>query len=158
VRGAAALATDTAVVFDEMGVLDPRDTGAAIYSLANGAGKQRAARDGSLREAKSWRVIVISSGEIPVESKLTENRGRSRAGQLLRFLDIPADRGLGFGVFDNGGSGRDAGEPARAIKIASSVAYGHGRPRIRPMPPCRKRDRRRPSGVSLGIRESRVPA
>ncbi len=95
-EGAAAGATDTALVLDEMGVLDARDAGAAIYSLANGGGKQRAARDGSLREPKSWRVIFLSSGELPLEAKLTEGKGKARAGQLLRLLDIPADRGLGF--------------------------------------------------------------
>jgi putative DNA primase/helicase len=123
-EGAAALATDTALVLDELGVLDVRDAGAAIYSLANGGGKQRAARDGSAREPKSWRVIFISSGEAPFEAKLTEGKGKARAGQLLRLLDVPADRGRGFGVFDNGGSEGDAGALARAIKSAASKAYG----------------------------------
>jgi uncharacterized protein (DUF927 family) len=59
-EGAAALASDTVLILDEMGVVDARDAAAAIYGLANGAGKQRAAQDGSLREPKSWRVIVIS--------------------------------------------------------------------------------------------------
>ena len=127
-EGAATLATDTALVLDEMGVLDARDAGAAIYSLANGGGKQRAARDGSLREPKSWRGIFVSSGENPFEAKLTENKGKARAGQLLRLLDIPADRGLGFGVFDNGGSERDAGALARAIKATASEAYGTAGP------------------------------
>jgi putative DNA primase/helicase len=127
-EGAAALATDTALVLDEMGVLDARDAGAAIYSLANGGGKQRAARDGSLCEPQSWRVIFVSSGENPFEAKLTESKGKARAGQLLRLLDIPADRGLGFGVFDSGGTERDAGALARAIKVNASAAYGTAGP------------------------------
>ena len=44
------------------------------------------------------------------------------------MLDIPADRGLGFGVFDNGGSEGDAGALARAIKSAASEAYGAAGP------------------------------
>jgi putative DNA primase/helicase len=96
--------------------------------LANGGGKQRAARDGSAREPKSWRVTFISSGENPFEAKLTEGRGKARAGQLLRLLDIPADRGRGFGVFDSGGSEGDAGALARAIKSAASKAYGTAGP------------------------------
>ena len=127
-EGAAAAGTDTALVLDEMGVLDAREAGPAIYALANGSGKQRAARDGSSREPKSWRVLVISSGEIPLEAKLAEGKGKARAGQLLRMLDIPADRGLGFGVFDNGGSEGDAGALARAIKSAASEAYGAAGP------------------------------
>jgi len=127
-EGAAALATDTALALDEMGVLDARDAGAAIYALANGGGKQRAARDGSLREPKSWRVIFVSSGEVPFEAKMSEGKGKARAGQLLRLLDIPADRGLGFGVFDDGGTQGDAGALARAIKLAASNVYGTAGP------------------------------
>jgi putative DNA primase/helicase len=127
-EGAAALATDTALVLDEMSVLDARDAGTAIYALANGDGKQRAARDGSLREPKSWRVIFVSSGEVPFETKMSEGKGKARAGQLLRLLDIPADRGLGFGVFDNGGSQDDAGALSRAIKGSASAAYGTAGP------------------------------
>lgn len=73
-------------------------------------------------------MIFISSGENPFEAKLTEGKGKARAGQLLRLLDIPADRGLGFGVFDNGGSERDAGALARAIKVNASAAYGTAGP------------------------------
>ena len=127
-EGAAALATDTALVLDEMSVLDARDAGTAIYALANGDGKQRAARDGSLREPKTWRVIFVSSGEVPFETKMSEGKGKARAGQLLRLLDIPADRGLGFGVFDNGGSQDDAGALSRAIKGSASAAYGTAGP------------------------------
>jgi len=123
-EGAAAAATDTALVLDEMGVLDAREAGPAIYALANGGGKQRSRRDGSLSEPKSWRVSVVSSGEIPLETKLAEGKGKARAGQLLRMLDVPADRGLGFGAFDSGGSEGDAGALARAIKRAASKAYG----------------------------------
>jgi uncharacterized protein (DUF927 family) len=43
-------------------------------------------------------------------------------------LDIPADRGLGFGVFDNGGSQDDAGALSRAIKCSASAAYGTAGP------------------------------
>jgi putative DNA primase/helicase len=127
-EGAAVLATDTALVLDELGVLDARDAAAAIYALANGGGKQRAARDGSAREPKSWRVTFISSGENPFEAKLTEGKGKARAGQLLRLLDVPADRGRGFGVFDNGGRDDDAGALARAINRAASKAYGTAGP------------------------------
>jgi uncharacterized protein (DUF927 family) len=81
-----------------------------------------------LSEPKSWRVSVISSGEIPLETKLAEGKGKARAGQLLRMLDIPADRSLGFGVFDSGGSEGDAGALARAIRSAAGKAYGTAGP------------------------------
>jgi uncharacterized protein (DUF927 family) len=124
-EGAAASASDTVLILDELGVVDARDAASSLYGLANGSGKARAARDGSLREPKSWRVLILSTGEVPTETKLAEDRGRkARAGQLVRMLDIPADRGRGFGAFDHGGPGGDAGDLAKAIKNAAISAYG----------------------------------
>jgi len=126
-EGAAALATDTVLILDEMGQVDPREIGYALYTLADGAGKSRAGRDGSLRETRSWRVITISSGEIPVDAKLTEDRGRKpRAGQLIRMLGIPAAGP--FGVFDSAGPENDAAALARACKLAARSAYGTAGP------------------------------
>ncbi len=128
-EGAAAQSTDTVMVLDELGLVDARDAAQAFYGLANGQGKQRAGRDGSLREPKSWRVLFLSSGELPVDAKLAETPGRkARAGQLVRLLDVPAERGAGFGVFDNGGPHGDAGALAKSIKLAATSAYGTAGP------------------------------
>ena len=126
-EGAAASASDTALVLDELGQVEAREAAAALYSLSNGGGKVRASRDGAMREPKSWRVMVLSTGELPVEAKLSEDRGRkARAGQLVRMLDIPADRG--FGVFDHAGPEDDAGALAKAFKQAAISAYGTAGP------------------------------
>src|SRR5262249_40332841 len=129
-EGAAAQSTDTLMVLDELGVVEGRDAAQALYGLANGQGKQRAARDGSPREPKSWRLLYLSSGGLPVEAKLVEASGRkARAGQLVRLLDVPAERGKGFGVFDNGGLDGDAATLAKAIKRrAATTAYGAAGP------------------------------
>jgi putative DNA primase/helicase len=128
-EGAAASATDTCLVLDELGVGNPREVADSIYALANGSGKQRARRDGSLQDPRSWRVFVLSSGELPIETKLAEDFGRkTRAGQTIRLLDIPADRGLGFGAFDHNGGGTDARKLADAIKDAARSAYGTAGP------------------------------
>jgi uncharacterized protein (DUF927 family) len=126
-EGAAASASDTALILDELGQVEAREAAAALYSLSNGGGKVRAARDGAMREPKSWRVLTLSTGEVPVESKLSEDRGRkARAGQLVRMLDIPADRG--FGAFDHAGPDNDAGALAKAFKQAAISAYGTAGP------------------------------
>ena len=128
-EGAAASATDTCLVLDELGQVEARDAGAGLYSLSNGMGKARAGRDGALREPKSWRALILSSGEIPTETKLGEDRGRkARAGQLVRMLDVPADRGFGFGAFDSGGTDSDAGKLSKAFKHAAISAYGTAGP------------------------------
>jgi putative DNA primase/helicase len=128
-EGAAAQSTDTVMVLDEFSMVDARDAAQALYGLANGQGKQRAARDGSPREPKSWRVLFLSSGESPVDAKLSEAPGRkARAGQLVRLLDIPANRGAGFGVFDDGGRDGNAADLAKLIKLAATSAYGTAGP------------------------------
>jgi putative DNA primase/helicase len=124
-EGAAACSTDAVLVLDEMGMIEPREMAAAVYALANGTGKQRAAQSGDLREPKSWRVMVISSGELTIAQKIGEDRGRrAKAGQEVRLLDIPADRGLGFGAFDNAGPEGDAAKLSKAMKVAAASSYG----------------------------------
>ena len=128
-EGAAASATDTCLVLDELGIGEARDVSASVYALANGSGKQRARRDGSAQEPRAWRVFVLSSGELPIEAKLAEDHGRkTRAGQTIRLLDVSADRGLGFGAFDHGGESTAAGKLADAIKDAARSSYGTAGP------------------------------
>ncbi len=117
------------LILYELGQAEARDLATALYMLANGGGKARAHRDGSLREPRTSRVLTLSSGELPVDAKLTEDRGRRiQAGQLVRMMDTPADRGLGFGVFDNGGPDSDPTALANHCKIAAVSAYGTAGP------------------------------
>jgi uncharacterized protein (DUF927 family) len=128
-EAAAARATDTLLALDELGVGNPREIAAAVYAIANGTGKQRMRRDGSAQAPRTWNVMVISSGEVSVETKIEEDRGRkARAGQTVRLLDIPADRGLGHGVFDNPGAFAGAGKLADEIRTAATTAYGTAGP------------------------------
>jgi uncharacterized protein (DUF927 family) len=126
-EGAAAGANDTVLVLDELGQIEAREMAAALYTLGNGAGKARAHRDGSLREPKTWRALTLSSGEVPIDVKMSEERGRkSRAGQLVRMIDLSAVRGSG--VFDNAGPDDDAAALAKACKVAATTAYGTAGP------------------------------
>jgi putative DNA primase/helicase len=121
----AALTTDTALVLDELGVIDARELHAASYQLAAGSGKGRARRDGSMRTPAVWRIMVISTGEVSIAAKIEEDRSRrTRAGQQIRMLDIPADAGTGHGAFDSPGSERDAAHLADAIKVAAAKSHG----------------------------------
>ncbi|WP_294536922.1 DUF927 domain-containing protein [uncultured Rhodoblastus sp.] len=108
-----------------------RDVGAAVYALANGLGKARAGRDGAARDPRTWRIGLLSSGEISVAQKIAEDRGRStRAGQAVRVLDIPADAGKGYGAFDHAGGFGHAGELADAIKAEACRSYGTAGPQF----------------------------
>jgi putative DNA primase/helicase len=125
----ASGANDTALILDEFGQIEPRAAHQAVYMLANGSGKDRATGDGSSRAKKAWRVLVLSSGEMPSERKLAEGRGkRAQAGQQVRMLDVPSGRGRGFGVFDHLGSFDDGASLSRALKEAAESAYGSAGP------------------------------
>ncbi|WP_018263398.1 DUF927 domain-containing protein [Methylobacterium sp. WSM2598] len=125
----AAIVTDTCLCLDEIGVAEGRDAAAAVYQLASGVGKGRSARDGSIRSPMTWRVLTLSTGEIPMAAKISEDRQRrAYAGQAVRLLDIPADAGQGFGVFDHAGEEGDPARLADTIKEAALRAYGTAGP------------------------------
>ena len=95
-EGAAAIHSDTVLVLDELGMIDPREAAAVAYQLAAGSGKGRLI--GTARsERHLWRTMVISTGEVSLSDKLVEGRQRARAGQQVRLVDIPADAGEASG-------------------------------------------------------------
>jgi putative DNA primase/helicase len=129
-EAAAAISSDTVLILDELGVVEAREAAAGVYQLASGTGKGRSARDGSLRSSLTWRIMVLSTGEMPMAAKINEDRygRRAQAGQAVRLLDIPADANNGFGVFDHAGADNDAARLADAIKRAARTSYGTAGP------------------------------
>jgi hypothetical protein len=82
-------------------------------------------RDATLKDIRSWRAFIMSSGEMTVETKMTQMRGaKAYTGATLRLLNVSADRGLNFGAFDNAGSTGEVRELVKAF--AESVAECHG--------------------------------
>jgi putative DNA primase/helicase len=124
----AAMHSDTLLPLDELGVIDAKDAAPATYQLAGGTGKGRSRRDGSLRQSLMWRTMVLSTGEIRLTDKLTEDHQRPRAGQQVRLVDVPADAGKGFGAFDNGGAANDPKALADSIQTAARTSYGTAGP------------------------------
>jgi uncharacterized protein (DUF927 family) len=119
---------DTCIVLDEINQGDSRVISQAAYQISNGTGKQRMNRNLTMRDAASWKTWLVSSGEVTTEQKIIENKDKVMAGQLSRILDIPADRGLGFGVFDHGGPENSSRKLSEAIVAAASSAYGTAGP------------------------------
>jgi uncharacterized protein (DUF927 family) len=125
----AAQHTDTLLVFDEVGVADAKAIATSAYQITAGAGKGRLNRDAQLRTRSSWRVMLVSTGEVPVAAKIEQESGRSaHAGQQVRVLNIPADAGAGFGVFDHAGPHSDPSALSDAIKQAAAQTYGTAGP------------------------------
>lgn len=99
-EGLAALHNDTLLVLDELAQVDPREAGEIAYMLANGSGKARAGRTGSARARQSWRLLFLSAGEIGLAQHMQAGGKKAKAGQEVRLVEIPADAGRGFGLFE----------------------------------------------------------
>src|SRR3712207_8916414 len=67
--------------------------------------------------------MELSSGEQSLADKIAEGGHKPKAGQLLRVIDIPADAGWGFGLFDDP-HGQQPGAFAKLLKDASDRFYG----------------------------------
>lgn len=118
---------DTLLVLDEMGQIDdPAKAGAISYMLANGHGKSRARREGNSAPTRTWRVLVLSSGERSL-ADLARNEGQSvTAGQVLRVADIPIDTGVhgGFENLHNFSTGKELSEYLSQACESSESSYG----------------------------------
>ena len=124
-EGLAALHSDAALCLDEIGQAPGRTIMEASYMLANGMGKARACQDGSAKGVKSWRLMVLSTGEKGLAEKIAEEGGRVQAGQAVRLIDIPSDAGEGMGIFENIHAYDSPRAFADAIKQAATTHYGH---------------------------------
>lgn len=121
-EGAAALFNDCLLALDEISECDPREIGAIVYSLGNGRGKQRATRSGTARAVTRWATFIISTGERTIATTMQEGGHRTKAGQSVRLLDIPAGRR--FGCFDTLHDMPSGTALSDAIKRAAALHYG----------------------------------
>ncbi len=125
-EGVASQRNDTLLALDEIGEADPREIGAVIYAMANGVGKSRAGRNGAARLAKRWCLMLLSTGEMGLSAIMAEGGKRRRAGQEVRFLEIPVRRA--FGAWDDLHGMSGGREFSDAIQHASVTHYGHAGP------------------------------
>lgn len=85
---------DGLLVLDEIHTCGAKDFGGVIYNMASGRGKQAMTRERQLRQARQWRAMYFSTGEVSVLSKLEADGSHAHAGQLLRLVDIPIEDGV----------------------------------------------------------------
>ena len=115
---------DGLLCLDEMAQITPQAAAESSYMLANGQGKSRANKDGTVRLVPEWRLLFLSSGEISLEQKLQEDGRRYMAGQAVRVIDIPADAGQGFGIFETLHQFPGGKEFSEHIRRAAERYYG----------------------------------
>lgn len=115
------------MILDEISECDPKEIGTIVYALANGVGKQRAARTGGARQSARWRIMALSSGERSLTAHMAEGGKRTKAGQEVRLLDVPAT-GQQHGLFDDLHALTNGRAFADRLKQVTSKCYGHAGP------------------------------
>lgn len=100
-EGLARAANDGLLILDELSQVDGTAADAMAYMLGNGAGKARSRRDGTAKPPERFRLVFLSSGETGLAAKMQEGGKQPKAGQTVRFIELPADAGKGHGVFDD---------------------------------------------------------
>ncbi|MBR0692565.1 DUF927 domain-containing protein [Bradyrhizobium lablabi] len=125
-EGVALAHCDALLCLDELSQVPAREAGEVAYMLGNGSGKSRSTREGGIRPAAHWRVLFLSSGELLLADKIVEDgRGRrAAAGQGVRLIDLPADAGVGKGLFEELHGFESADAFSRHVKTASASSYG----------------------------------
>jgi putative DNA primase/helicase len=103
-NGLEALCTgrnDGLLVLDELAQVAASDAGSAAYLIANGQAKSRMTKEGGNRPAQTWRVMLLSAGEIDLAQHMAEAGKTAKGGQMARLPAIPADAGAGLGTLEN---------------------------------------------------------
>jgi putative DNA primase/helicase len=124
IEAMAAQHSDGLLCLDELAQLDPKVAGESAYMLANGQGKSRAGRTGAARPRLSWRLLFLSAGEIGLAEHMSEANKRTRAGQELRMIDLPADAGRACGLFEELHGYEGGGALAQHLARACETTFG----------------------------------
>lgn len=86
----AAGSNDCVLLIDEMNQATPQEAGEAVYMLGNGQGKARMTKTGVGARLLEWKLLFVSTGEIPLQQHM-ESAGKTiRAGMEVRLLNVPA--------------------------------------------------------------------
>jgi putative DNA primase/helicase len=92
---------DGLLILDELAQVAPQEAGSAAYLIANGQAKARMTKDGGNRPSSTWRVMLLSAGEIDLSQHMAEGGKTAKGGQMARLPAIPADAGKGLGTLEN---------------------------------------------------------
>lgn len=119
-----SLYNDSLLPLDEFGQSEAKEVGQMMYMIAQGVGKQRSDRTSEAREPKSWITMVLSTGELGLAEQGQEGKKQIKAGQLIRFIDIPAEVTNGYGCFETINGRKDGEEFANELDRLCAQYYG----------------------------------
>jgi uncharacterized protein (DUF927 family) len=125
IEGQCAEHNDCALLLDEIGVADPKVVAEAAYAALNGSGKLRMTIDRRPEQVLRWRLLLLSTGESSLAGLLAGSGVGLHAGQETRIADIPADAGVGLGIFETLPPGYDsAALAADGLRLAADRHRG----------------------------------
>ena len=113
-------------------VPDARDLDSTVsHASFNGSGKGRMTKSMTAQRTLNWQLLILSSGEIKLSEYAAAAGARIKAGAEVRLINIPADAGAGYGVFEEfhglfeelHGAER-AAKFAQHLKAAAKEIYG----------------------------------
>ena len=116
--------SDTLLILDELAQVDPKIIGDVVYMLGNEQGKGRNKNTGGARSMATWRVLYLSSGEISLSDHMKTAGKTAKAGQETRLVNVNADAGKGFGLFDTLCGFPDGQSLAKHLDSATRDFYG----------------------------------
>lgn len=120
----AELHNNALLCLDEISQINPHDVGETIYCLSNGFGKSRMTKDTKARRKTEWQLLFFSSGEKSLSEMMQGTGQRTLGGQEARFVDLEADAGKGFGLFETLHDFASASEFSKHLASASRKFYG----------------------------------
>ena len=116
--------SDTLLILDEIAQVDAKIVGDVVYMLGNEQGKGRNKNTGGARGLADWRVLYLSSGEVSLNDHMKTAGKVSRAGQETRLVNLQADAGCGYGLFDTLNGFADGEALAKHFDYATRHYYG----------------------------------
>lgn len=123
-EGLALEHNDLCLLLDELSQANPMHVGETAYLLGNGIEKARRKPVGGLREQRRFRVIFLSSGEVSLEEHVKSANKKTRAGQEIRIVDLAADAGKGYGIFEDIHGFDSADLFSRNLQDKAKTIYG----------------------------------
>jgi putative DNA primase/helicase len=112
------------LILDEMGQSNVKNTGKLIYDVSSGEGKGVCKIDRSMREKRSWKLNVISTGEISSEEKIRSENLQIMPGHSVRCVDFSINN---YPIFPNT-HGLSPADFSQLLKINSGTFYGTAYP------------------------------
>ena len=123
-EGVCALHNDCLLPLDEFGQADANEVGEISYMISQGMGKQRAYKNASPCDPATWRVMMLSTGEVGLEEHIRSGKKTAKAGQQARIADIPAEIDNAHGCFEHIHDYKDGAEFSEEVGRRCKEYYG----------------------------------